>query len=107
MRACKRTDFLRQNFLNRLAIGTNATYCYVIANRWISIRLDILCSLFISFVCFSVVLMKGKYEASWLTMTMQVATDIIFLFSISFRMYAEIQNNVESSQRMVEYTNLD
>ena len=79
----------------------------MIANRWISIRLDILCNIFIAFVCFFVILMKGEYEASWLIMSLQVATDMIFLFSISFRMYGEIQNHVESSQRMVEYTHLE
>ena len=70
MRACNRTDFFRQDFLNKLAIGTNASFCYVLANRWISIRLDILCCIFMSFVCFFVILMKGQYDASWLTMTL-------------------------------------
>ena len=51
--------------------------------------------------------MKGEYEASWLIMSLQVSIDILFLFSISFRMYAEIQNHIESSQRMVEYTYLE
>ena len=90
LRAGNKKDFLRQEFLNNLAIGTNATFCYVIANRWISIRLDILCCIFICLVCFFVILMKGEYEASWLIMSLQVSTDMIFLFSISFRMYAEI-----------------
>ena len=90
LRASNKTEFFRQEFMNNLQIGTNTTFCYVIANRWISIRLDILCCIFLSFVCFFVVLMKGEYEASWLVMSLQVATDAIFLFSISFRMYAEI-----------------
>ena len=107
LRASNKTNFFRHEFINNLSIGTNTTFCYVLANRWISIRLDILCCIFISFVCFFVVLMKGEYEASWLIMSLQIATDMIFLFSISFRMYAEIQNHVESSQRMVEYTNLE
>lgn len=40
-------------------------------------------------------------------MSLQVAVDIILLFSISFRMYAEIENSMTSSQRMVAYTRLD
>lgn len=107
LRASNKTEFFRKEFINNLSIGTNATFCYVIANRWISIRLDILCCIFLSFVCIFVVVMKGEYEPSWLVMSLQVSTDVIFLFSISFRMYAEIQNHVESSQRMVEYTNLE
>lgn len=88
-------------------MGTNATYCYVIANRWIAFRLDILCCIFISFVCASLVAMKGTIESSWLVMSLQVATDIIFLFSISFRMYSEIENHMISSKRMIAYTELE
>lgn len=40
-------------------------------------------------------------------MSLQIAVDIILLFSISFRMYAEIENSMTSSQRMVAYTRLD
>ena len=90
LRASNKTEFFRKEFINNLSIGTNATFCYVIANRWISIRLDILCCIFLSFVCIFVVVMKGEYEPSWLVMSLQVSTDVIFLFSISFRMYAEI-----------------
>ena len=51
--------------------------------------------------------MKGTIESSWLVMSLQVATDIIFLFSISFRMYSEIENHMISSKRMIAYTELE
>ena len=54
--------------MNNLQYGTNATFCYVIANRWIGIRLDILCCIFISFICFFVVTLKGQVEESLLIM---------------------------------------
>ena len=40
-------------------------------------------------------------------MSLQVASDVIFMFSISFRMYAEIENSMTSSQRMISYTKLE
>ena len=36
-----------------------------------------------------------------------MSSDIIFLFSISFRTWAELENTMTSSQRMVAYTQLD
>lgn len=39
-------------------------------------------------------------------MSLQVSSDVIFLFSISFRTYAELENNMTSSQRMIAYTQL-
>lgn len=55
----------------------------------------------------SVVLLKGKVEQGLLLMSLQVSIDVIFLFGISFRMYAEIENTMTSSQRMIGYTKLD
>ena len=97
LRAADKLPYFRQNFSNNVELGCNATFCYVIANRWIAIRLDILCSLFIAAICLSCVVLKGSVESSLLVMTLQVASDVIFLFSISFRMYAEIENHMTSS----------
>ena len=97
LRAADKFAYFRQDFINNLELGCNATFSYVISNRWISIRLDIICALFISVICLSVVLLKGSVESSLLIMTLQIGGDIIFLFSIAFRMYAEIENSMISS----------
>lgn len=59
LRASDKIDYFRKDFINNLESGANATFCYVIANRWIGFRLDILCCIFISFVAFFLVLLKG------------------------------------------------
>lgn len=107
LRASDKIKFFRQDFINNLEYGTNATFSYVIANRWIGIRLDTLAVIFISFVSLFVVMNKGEIESSYLVMSLQVASDVIFLFSISFRMFAEAENYMTSSQRMIAYTKLD
>lgn len=107
VRAAERMGYFRQDFLNNLQYGTNATFCYVIANRWIGIRLDMMCCIFICFLSFFIIAMKGSVDNSLLVMSLQVSLDLISLFSISFRMYAEIENNMTSSQRIVAYTKLD
>jgi len=107
LRASNKIEYFRKDFINNLQMGTNATYCYVIANRWIAIRLDVLCCVFIAFISFFVVLMKGSIPDALLVMSLQVASDVIFMFSISFRMYAEIENSMTSSQRMISYSKLE
>ena len=107
LRAADRFRFFRQEFVNSLELGTNATFCYVIANRWIGIRADLICVVFITLVCFFLVYLKGEIESSLLVMSLQVASDVIFLFSISFRMYAEVENAMTSAQRMFAYTQLE
>ena len=107
LRAADRLRFFRQEFINSLELGTNATFCYVLSNRWIAIRADVICVIFITLVCFFLVYMKGTIETSLLVMSLQIASDVIFLFSISFRMYAEIENGMTSAQRMFAYTQLE
>ena len=97
LRAADKIRFFRQEYINALELGTNATFCYVVANRWISIRLDVLCILVVTFLCCFVVYMKGSIDTALLVMSLQVTSDVIFLFSISFRMYAEIENSMTSA----------
>ena len=70
LRASNKVSFFRQEFANNLELGSNATFCYVIANRWIGIRLDILCAITISFICFFIVFLKGTIETPLLIMSL-------------------------------------
>lgn len=75
-------------------------------NRWIGVRLDFMCVLFAVTTCLVTLLSKGKVETKLLVVSLQIVTDIIVFFSISVRMFAELQNMMTSSQRIVEYTRL-
>ena len=59
LRTADKFGYFRQDFINNLKLGTNASFCYAVANRWIGIRLDLLCCVFISFISFFLVLLKG------------------------------------------------
>ena len=97
LRAADKIQYFRQDFISNLKFSTNASFCYVIANRWIGIRLDVLCCVFVVFISFFLLLLKGSVDGTLLVMSLQVASDVIFLFSLSFRMFAEIDNNMSSS----------
>jgi ABC-type multidrug transport system fused ATPase/permease subunit len=87
--------------------SANSTFCYVAVNRWIGIRLDALCVIFGTATCAISVAMKGKVDREQLTFVLTLVTDVIVLFSISVRMWAELQNMMTSSQRIIEYTKLE
>lgn len=49
--------------------------------------------------------MKDSYpNREQLTFCLQIILDIVFLFSLSVRMSAEVQNMMTSSQRIYQYT---
>ncbi len=70
LRVAEKLQFFRQDFINSLSYGTNATFCYVIANRWIGIRMDILCCLFNFCIALFLILLKGKVDNTLLVMSL-------------------------------------
>lgn len=70
MRVAGKIDFFRKDFQNKLRFSTNATFCYVVANRWMGIRLDTLCAIFICFVSIFLVTLKGTVDSSLLIMSL-------------------------------------
>jgi len=107
LRANKKVDFFRINFIYNLEKGANATFCYNVANRWLGVRLDLTCLLFSSAAVIFAISFKGQIESAQLSFTLQIITDVIVFFSFSLRLFAEFENFMTSSQRIYEYTELD
>lgn len=108
LRSYRKFDFFRINFVEAIEKSANSTFCYVASNRWIGLRLELLCNIFgitTAILCFA---LKNNFEnKEVLTFSLQIILDIVFLFSISVRMYAECQNMMTSSQRIYSYTQLE
>ena len=70
-------------------------------------RLDLTCAAFGIFTSAFAVFFKDSIDRNLLTMSLQIMSDVIFFFSISIRMLAEIQNMMTSPQRIYQYTQLE
>lgn len=106
-RVSGRIGFFKQEFMNGLYRGTNAMFCYSSIMRWLGIRLDLIITAFMSSVTWFCLLMKGKTEAKILLVTLQIISDLTAWFSISIRLYTELENSMTCSQRMLDYTTLE
>jgi len=62
LRAYKKLGYFKLDFNENQERSANATWCYYITNRWIGIRLDMVCLIFSSFTAASVVGFKGYME---------------------------------------------
>ena len=89
--------------------SANSTFCYYMINRWVGLRLDSICVLFSLVTSLFCIFLKDvpTIDRSMLTFSMQIVADIIATFSISIRMFAELENMMTSSQRIVEYTKIE
>ena len=106
VRVHKRVGYFKQDFNNVLEKCANATFCYACSNRWMGVRLDLVCIVFTASVTVLALVQKGNVNSELLIITMQVVTDLISMFSVSLRMFAETQNFMTSSQRLHQYTSL-
>jgi ATP-binding cassette subfamily C (CFTR/MRP) protein 4 len=97
LRAYDKMRYFKQDFNNNLEKCANVTFCYIGANRWLGVRLDMICVLFTITTTLLCVLQKGTQDSALLTLSLQIITDVIAMFSISLRMYAEFENYMTSS----------
>lgn len=107
LRSYRKFDHFEGIFKKNLEKSGNSTFSYNLVNRWIGVRLDMMCALFGTVTCLVTILSKSRVDPKLLVVSIQIVTDIIVFFSITVRFFAEIQNMMTSSQRIVEYTRLD
>ena len=107
-RGYRQGNFFKQGFRNEVEKASNAAFCFSSTQRWIAIRLDIIC---VSFGAVTASLAIGLRNSGFvsneiLVFSLTIVTDVILLFSISIRLYTELATLLTSSQRIVEYTKL-
>lgn len=82
---------------------------YQTIQRWMSVRLDIIC---VSFGIVTAALALALRNSSFvskeiLIFSLTLVTDVIIMFSITIRFAVELSSLLVSSQRIIEYTKLD
>lgn len=89
LRSFDKIGYFKQDFLISLEKCANVTFCYIATMRWMGVRFDLICAAFSSATTILAVLQRGKVNSDNLTITMQLVSDLIAMFSFSIRMYAE------------------
>lgn len=69
-----------------------------------SLRLDLIAASFIICCTVFVVFLKDSVDTGLLAVSLQAIVEVVSLFSISIRLFAEIENYFTSSQRIHQYT---
>lgn len=106
LRSYRKFDFFQKQFMEAIEKSGNSIFCYICINRWLSLRLDFCCQLFGISTALFAVLMKDSLDKKMLTFSLHIISDMVILFSVSIRMYSEMQNLMGSSQRIYDYTQL-
>mmetsp|Transcript_15624 Transcript_15624/g.23963 ORF Transcript_15624/g.23963 Transcript_15624/m.23963 type:complete len:110 (+) Transcript_15624:326-655(+) len=100
LRSYDKFDHFRGQFMEALDKSANSTFCYIIANRWLGVRLDAACAIFGIVTSGMAVALRDSVDREYLTFSLQIITDMVLTFSIAIRMYAEVGNMMTCSQRV-------
>lgn len=96
-RAYRRFEFYQRKFMDAIESSANSTFCYNITNRWIGVRLDLVCGLIAVVTSIFCIAFKGLISTDLLILSLQITMDVVVFFSISIRFATEIHNHMAST----------
>ncbi|KAJ1896492.1 hypothetical protein LPJ66_003952 [Kickxella alabastrina] len=104
----QQSRFIAENN-NRLETNMRSLYTYFAINRWLFIRLEILCNVVIlGTTTLAIVLLQyyGYGDAGLVGLSIMYALDVTSSLNWSVRNYTEIENSMIQLERVVEYARL-
>lgn len=108
IRSYERLQYFRGRFIDDLEKSANATWTYFVTNRLLGFWLDIACVTFcIGVAALTMLWYLERMTPAKLAFALQIICDVSAFFSISIRYIAECQNYMTSSQRVIEYAQME
>uniref|UniRef100_A0A8C4NTD4 Multidrug resistance-associated protein 4 n=1 Tax=Dicentrarchus labrax TaxID=13489 RepID=A0A8C4NTD4_DICLA len=99
IRALRAEDRLKKAFDAHQDLHSEAWFLFLMTSRWFALRLDSICSIFITFATFGL-------EAGEVGLVLTYAVTLVGNFQWTMRQSAEVENMMTSVERVVEYTEL-
>ncbi|KAG0257232.1 Multidrug resistance-associated protein 1 [Actinomortierella ambigua] len=91
----------------RTNVSSNAFYAWIISNRWLQIRLEVLGSLIVFGAALFAVLGRDHLDPSMVGLSLSYALSVTQEITWLVRSYCDLQNQLVSIERIDEYQNLN
>uniref|UniRef100_A0A1X7VQK3 Uncharacterized protein n=1 Tax=Amphimedon queenslandica TaxID=400682 RepID=A0A1X7VQK3_AMPQE len=86
---------------------SQASYCYIVTNRWFGMRIDIASSLFIAVVAFLSIPLSSTSNAGLVGLSLTYVISLNGLFQYCVRVSAEVESLMVSAERVMAYGKLE
>ncbi|XP_074520696.1 ATP-binding cassette sub-family C member 4-like [Halichoeres trimaculatus] len=107
IRALKAQDRLKKAFDAHQDLHSEAWFLFIMTSRWFALRLDSICSVFITFASFGCIFLRDGLDAGEVGLVLTYAVTLVGNFQWTMRQSAEVENMMTSVERVVEYTELE
>ncbi|XP_052217717.1 ATP-binding cassette sub-family C member 4-like isoform X4 [Dreissena polymorpha] len=95
-----------EEFDNHQDLHTEAWFLFLTTSRWLAIRLDWLCAMFVAAVSFFCVVAADSLNAGLVGLSMTYAMTLMGMFQWGVRQSAEVENQMISVERVLDYSRL-
>uniref|UniRef100_UPI0037E899EE ATP-binding cassette sub-family C member 4-like n=1 Tax=Semicossyphus pulcher TaxID=241346 RepID=UPI0037E899EE len=88
-------------------LHSEAWFLFLTTSRWFALRLDGICSIFVTITTFGCLLLKDQLDAGSVGLALTYSVTLMGMFQWGVRQSAEVENMMTSVERVVEYTELE
>uniref|UniRef100_A0A8C4IQ26 Multidrug resistance-associated protein 4 n=1 Tax=Dicentrarchus labrax TaxID=13489 RepID=A0A8C4IQ26_DICLA len=107
IRAFKVQQRFQQLFDEYQDLHSEAWFLFLTTSRWFAVRLDGICSVFVSITAFGCLYLRDGLEPGAVGLALSYAVTLTGMFQWGVRQSAEIENMMTSVERVVEYAELE
>lgn len=107
IRAFKAEERFQQSFDAHQDLHSEAWFLFLATSRWFAVRLDGMCSVFVTITAFGCLLLKDSMNAGDVGLALSYAVTLTGMFQWGVRQSAEVENMMTSVERVLEYTELE
>ncbi|XP_055326333.1 ATP-binding cassette sub-family C member 4-like [Sitodiplosis mosellana] len=106
VRAFNAEKFLENEFHEFQDFNTSCWYLFIGASRWFAFWLDLVCLLYVIVVTYSFLLFSSAEDSGKVGLAIMSSINLIGLCQWGMRVSAELENQMTSVERVVEYAEL-
>uniref|UniRef100_A0A8K9V0A2 Multidrug resistance-associated protein 4 n=1 Tax=Oncorhynchus mykiss TaxID=8022 RepID=A0A8K9V0A2_ONCMY len=107
IRAFKAQQRFQQAFDAHQDLHSEAWFLFLTTSRWFALRLDGICSIFVTLTTFGCLFLRDDLKAGAVGLALSYAVTLVGMFQWGVRQSAEVENMMTSVERVVEYTELE
>ncbi|XP_037318655.1 ATP-binding cassette sub-family C member 4-like isoform X2 [Pungitius pungitius] len=107
IRAFGAEERFQKDFDAHQDLHSEAFFLFLTTSRWFAVRLDGMCSIFVTVTTFGCLLLRDQLDAGSVGLALSYAVTLMGMFQWGVRQSAEVENMMTSVERVVEYTELE
>ncbi|XP_078402042.1 ATP-binding cassette sub-family C member 4 isoform X2 [Cetorhinus maximus] len=107
IRATKTEPQFQAKFDEHQDLHSETWFLFLSTSRWLAVRLDALCTVFVTAVAFGSIIMANHLVAGQVGLALSYAITLMGMFQWGVRQSTEVENLMTSVERVLDYTELE